>query len=147
MHELEQRLLANIKRHGYHIVVVGADETASPFAYTVGLYHQFRHPEIIVVGLGEERMVDVLTHVAEEIRGGQKFEAKKTYEEILEGYDCTFRRVAARHFATHLPRALWYYDRFPFPALQLVWPDSDGRYPWQSRVIRGLKQLQPVLER
>jgi hypothetical protein len=147
MDEAERRLLENIRRYDYHIVVVGAADTPSPFAHTVGLFHRFHHPEIVVVGLGEDRLVDILTHVAEEVRGGERFEAKKTYDDVLEAHDCTFRRVAARHFATHLARALWYYDGFPFPALQLVWPDADGRYPWQSRVVRGLKQLQPVLER
>lgn len=147
MQEAKSKLLENIRRYDYHIVVVGAEDTASPFAYTVGLFHKFHHPEVVVVGLGEDRLVDVLTHVAEEVRGGRRFEAKKSYEDVFEDFDCTFRRVAARHFAAYLPRALWYYDRFAFPALQLVWPDSSGRYPWQSKVIRGLKQIQPVLDR
>jgi uncharacterized protein DUF4262 len=34
----------------------------------------------------------------------------------------------------------------PFPCLQLVWPDSDGRFPWQAGFDASLKKYQPLLK-
>jgi hypothetical protein len=31
--------------------------------------------------------------------------------------------------------------------VQLVWPDKQGRWPWQDDVRRGFAALQPLLDR
>jgi hypothetical protein len=47
----ERKALADVQNHGWHVLKVMEDDRGPAFAYTVGLYHSFRHPELIIVGL------------------------------------------------------------------------------------------------
>lgn len=51
--EHERKALADVQQHGWHVLKVMEDNEGPAFAYTVGLYHSFGHPELIVVGLPE----------------------------------------------------------------------------------------------
>jgi hypothetical protein len=55
--------------------------------------------------------------------------------------------VPKSHYRNRLGAALWAYEGDGFDAVQLVWPDKQGRWPWQDDVRDGFRALQPVLER
>jgi hypothetical protein len=47
----------------------------------------------------------------------------------------------------YLGTSLWFYrsvGRF-FPVLQIVWPDKQCRFPWESGFDEKARELQPVL--
>jgi hypothetical protein len=46
--ESERKTLSDIKTHGLHIVHVFEDEENPRFSYTVGLYENYLHPEILL---------------------------------------------------------------------------------------------------
>ena len=39
--------------------------------------------------------------------------------------------IARRHYRTYLGYAGWFHGGPRFPALQAVWPDAEGRFPWE----------------
>lgn len=106
---------------------------APPFAYTVGLYG-FGHPELLVYGLPDGDACWVLNNLAERVRQGQRFAPGRVYP-----LDDSPRQVHL--FAFHddgpvpvLISAQRFYDRSradPVPALQCVWNDGRGRFPWE----------------
>ena len=53
------------------------------------------------------------------------------------------REVQAEYFGT----AQWAYEGADFPCVQLVWPDKQGRWPWDPSSRDGFRGLQPVLGR
>jgi len=44
-----------------------------------------------------------------------------------------FRPVSQKRYEDYLGYGIWFYQSLPksFPACQLVWPDADGRFPWE----------------
>ena len=40
-------------------------------------------------------------------------------------------------------RAISFYRRPPFPVLQVVWPDAEGRYVWEPGADERYRQSQP----
>ena len=52
--------------------------------------------------------------------------------------------VEALHGA-FLQKACWAYEGEEFPVVQLVWPDKQGRWPWEDGVRAGFRDAQPVL--
>jgi uncharacterized protein DUF4262 len=42
----ERKAVADVKKHGWHVLKVLEDDRGPAFAYTVGLYHSFGHPEL-----------------------------------------------------------------------------------------------------
>jgi hypothetical protein len=139
-------VLADVADRGFHVEVVPARGDDPAHAFTVGLFRSFDHPEVIVFGpspLGLEDLVDAL---AARVRAGERFEEGSVATGILPGRPVVFRRVAARHYPAWLAHAAWYHGGLRFPAVQCVWPDAAGNFPWDRWYPRSLRGQQPVLD-
>ena len=146
--ETERRVLADIEEYGWHCVNIVRREQDDPhplWAFSVGLFSTFQHPEIVIFGDDTDSMHAIINEIVEQIRDGQAFAPGREYADVLEEYLCTFRTVSRRWYADYLGLALWYYKREDFPVLQCVWPDKDGRYPWDEGCDDTVRGLQPLL--
>ena len=66
---------------------------------------------------------------------------------LVRDYPVRLLRVNDAQAAQWLPLVGWAYERSDVPCLQLVYPDKQGRWPWQPDVRDGFRRIQPVLER
>jgi len=145
MDAAEQKLVSDVETHGWHVMNVMEDEEGPGFAYSIGLTRSLGHPEILVVGLPRDTMHSLINLVGEEVRQGGAFKAGATYEQLLEGYHATFRAIPKDQYRNYLGFARWFYDGDDFPALQLIYPDREGRWPWDPQASAGFRAQQPVL--
>ena len=81
------------------------------------------------------------------VREGRVFQADSESNDVLKGYACAFRTVDKTHYHEYLGYARWFYGGDDFPVLQLVWPDKNGRFPWDADFADSLRWSQPVLEK
>lgn len=145
LEDAQAQLHGDITTYGWHVVKVGADDAGPSFAFTIGLYKSYGKPELIVFGLPPDDMHQLLNAMGEAIRDGKSFLVGPEYENVLPGYSCTFRRVPARGYHEYLRYACWYYNGDAFPALQLIWPDREHRFPWTAPADAWVRRVQPVL--
>lgn len=110
------------------LVEEGASDTEPPFAYTVGLTQRFDHPELIVVGLKPDSMQFVLNQCADRVKNGTRLKAGARLDEVIDGFQVEVRTLdpSLLHF---LGYARWFHGDRPFEALQILWPDREGRFP------------------
>lgn len=138
----------NIVKYGCHVSMVQADNYLPGFAYSIGLYKNFGHPEIICFGLKLEVMHGLINEACDIIQKGNRLEAGNLYNEFLEGYNVTFINVAQEHYDDYLGIALNYYgDGNHFPTLQMVWPDKEYNFPWDDNFFNDWRFIQPLLDR
>jgi hypothetical protein len=138
----DEKLLQDIAEYGWHVVLIAEDEEGPAFAFTVGLYHSYGHPEVLIQGLGLDLMHQVLNAIGDEAKGGQRYEAGCRYPDLLESYDCLFQTIERSYYPEYLGYANWYYKGDNFPALQCVWPDMKGRFPGEEGFPVQLAELQ-----
>jgi hypothetical protein len=139
---LDLRVLAEVAERGWHVIhVEGAGEG---HAFTIGLFRSFDHPEVLLFGLADAREA-ALDRLGARVRGGERFEDGGVAEGILPDRAVSFRTIARRHYRTYLGYAGWFHGGPRFPALQAVWPDAEGRFPWERWSSRALREAQPVL--
>jgi hypothetical protein len=143
--EHDRKLLADVERHGWHVLGIEEDEEGPGFAYSVGMYRSFGHPEVIVFGLPVRVMHQIINTVGEAARSGERFEHLDESGDVLDGYNVAFRTVERRHYREYLGYARWFYRGDDFPALQCVWPDRQHRYPWHAEAGPDFARRQPVL--
>jgi hypothetical protein len=141
----DRKLLADVARHGWHVIGVEEDEEGPAFAYSIGLYHSFKHPEIIVLGLPVDVMHRIINAVGKQVRSEERLEHLDESGDVLDGYSVAFRTVEHRHYSDYFGYARWFYRGNDFPCLQCVWPDSRHRYPWHTEFNVALAQRQPLL--
>ena len=54
-------------------------------------------------------------------------------------------KVADRYYPDYVGFARWFYRRRQFPLYQIIWPNTDGLYPWDTNAPDCFKQWQPIL--
>lgn len=144
--ESEQRVIDDVKEYGWHIVGIGEDSEGPAFAYSIGLYHSFKHPEVILFGLKDhDTMVSVINRIGELVREGQAFDDWQESDQILTNYSCVFRTVPSDWYAEYLGYAMWFYRSNSFPVLQCIWPDGNHKYPWHSDCAPNVRSRQTIL--
>ena len=136
----ERKIVEDVESVGWHVIAIEEDEEGPGFAYTIGLHHSFGHPEVIVFGLRTETLFQIVNTIGEAVKDGTKFEADHESGDVLNDYLVHFRAIDRRHYNEYLGYAQWFYNGDGFPALQCVWPDSEGHYPWHPDIDAKLAE-------
>ncbi|WP_380166863.1 DUF4262 domain-containing protein [Jannaschia sp. R86511] len=129
---IEAQVVRNVRRFGWHVVGVGAGDGGEPaFAYTVGLGHRCGQPDLLMSGQPVDLMAAALNDVAHRVVvDGRRLEAGDVLEGVLAWHPVVVDAVAASSSQDLLRYSSWFHRR-PARALQLVWPDVTGLFPWQ----------------
>lgn len=125
----DDRIDRVVRQHGWAVeyVIGEPGEREPPFAYTIGLTG-LDHDELIIFGVSAETAGAALNTLGERIRGGSR---------IVPGELQTFEQWPHRLHALELPNpedlllAACRYYQHPVAALQLVWDDKWGHFPWE----------------
>lgn len=115
------------------------------FSYSIGLWHNYQHPEVIVLGLKRVVAHYVVNEVGRRVRETELFQHDSVYNGILEGFGCLFLSVDCQHYEEYLGWARWYYEGDSFPVLQCVYPSTLGHFPWHEKSSEWFRKWQPVL--
>jgi hypothetical protein len=143
----ETTCLAHIAGHGWHVMQVFDEDGGSPdFAYSVGLWHTFNHPEIIIFGHHYSWCASMVNSIGEDIRAGRRFAHGDRDTSFLDPFEVAFLDVLKEHYAEHLGWNCWLYGSDNFPALQCVFQERQSRaYPWEDGCTERGRKMQPVL--
>lgn len=129
-------LREKMRKNGWAIQYV---EDRIPFAYTIGLF-DCGLPELLVTGVSPPRAMRLLDAAAREAMRGLTFTPG---EHITLGTGPLIEIVEVDHPDAHMGWAV----AFGGPetrAMQLVWADGHGRWPWAPDFCDG-RTRQPVL--
>lgn len=138
-------ILNNIEEIGWRVFAVQTDVETPNYAYTIGLFHSFGHPEVLMMGLPITKMHELLNLIGLLIKDGAEMENGAESSDILANHNCYFQSVHKRNYLRFFEEGIDFYGNDDFPVLQCVWPDSRGLYPWQDGVDSVVRRLQMML--
>ena len=134
----------HIADYGLSVLHVHEEPGSPGFAYSIGLWETFGHPEILIIGLRREQGHGIINACADLIRAGTVFREGERYSDVLKGYAVEFLEIAPDYHPTYLGSAIRFYGK-RVPALQIVYPDRDGRFPWDEGTDGMFHEAQPLL--
>ncbi|WP_285017260.1 DUF4262 domain-containing protein [Novosphingobium sp. fls2-241-R2A-195] len=144
--EGERQFLNVIKDHGwFHTRVFDGKDEHPDFSYTTGFSVNHGYPEIILFSLSKDVSHSILWDIWREIEAGTRPEAGTRVHGIFGNADAVLLPVAKSSYEEHLGWNRWFYGNDDFDCLQLVWPDRDGRFPWESGFDDKFADSQPDL--
>lgn len=111
---------------GWIVQAVARDRRSPALAYTIGLTG-FREPELVVIGKPAEEAVALLNAVAAHVLHAEAPEPGD-YFRLKDGAELETVGMSAP--GAHLHTAVELYGEIDLRALQLVYPDARGRWPW-----------------
>ncbi|MGL6097970.1 MAG: DUF4262 domain-containing protein [Fimbriiglobus sp.] len=141
----DRQYMAEVRRDGWTVVLGPATRDDPAYGHTLGLTQSFKHPEILVIGMPLGSALAVLKAVAQNVKVGDRFEPGPRYDDVAPDQPIRFVPVARRHYPDFLATAVRLYHTDTFPALQCVWPDAAGRFPWEPRACQVVHLFQPLL--
>jgi hypothetical protein len=146
---LEAEIDEVVKKHGWFAASV--EDAEPPFLYTIGLVATYGHPELIIFGLQPRTAHSVLTDISGQIGRGVSFAAEATYPGILAGeFSIGIRSVHPSHHPVYLGYAMGYCRYIgrtdQLSAVQIFWPDDNGKLPWDANSDADIAARQPRLD-
>lgn len=147
--QLLKQLAGVMDSFGWGVMGVGAGKSPDtpPFTYTYGLSKFPGAGELVMFGMDQRVAASILNSLGEDARAGRVLAAGQERTDLLVG-DVPLRliefpRPQVLEFLT-TACALFDGPTFSVTALQVVWPDGEGRWPWQLPPGDELAAWQPV---
>lgn len=111
----------------WSIVYTQSENGGTSWSYTVGLWENFGHPEVMISGLGHSVSVSILNVVGNYVKNGRKFDASINKEVgVLKGLPVKFYPLEAHHMVSHLRMVSIFQPAWKTKGLELIWPDPKG---------------------
>ena len=146
--DYELNIVSSVETEGCFVTGVFDPDGDDPnFAYSVGFPSSLRMPEVFMSGLDVNLMASLINLLHSLAANGLELRDGLVTDQLLNGYDCVLRRVHPSFLDTEFfNSAIWYAEKFgPQPlteALQIVWPDLDGYFPWDDGAPAEFKAAQ-----
>lgn len=141
----EKNFVDQVKEHGWFDTNVFGDDQGPGFSYTTGFWLRAKAPEVIVFSLKPKIAHDSLWHVYRTITAGTPFPTRLRLSGVFENVDAVFLPVAKNFYRDHLGWSCWFYGSNDWPCVQLVYPDANGLFPWDSGCNENVAHSQPNL--
>jgi hypothetical protein len=125
---------------GWAVVALEA-ETAH--AFTVGLWHSFGLAELAMFGLEAADMQVWLNAAVEALRVRGQILDGEPFDGVLTGFPVLLEEVHPSWNEPLFGAMCGYYGVSEVPVRQVVWPDRDGRWPWQGTATEACRLRQP----
>lgn len=142
---MKRQTIGHVQEYGWSVKKVPADAEGPGFAYTVGLWHTHRSPELALFGLEVEPMHTMLNALGAKAASGTLLEDGQEHHDIIEGLPVALRTARGRWYPTFFGQATAFYQQPPLPFLQVLWPGSDGRFLWHPESSEVHRASQPQL--
>jgi Domain of unknown function (DUF4262) len=143
----DEQTKSDIEKFGLSVIIIEATDYLPSFAYSIGLWQKYKHPEIICFGLRTQTLHTIINDVADFVKNGQVIQAGKTYDNIFENSKSEFLNIDKRNLSDYFGTAIDFYNSQDFPALQLVWTDRNDKFPWEADFEEDFIYMQPLLDR
>ncbi|GAA4514075.1 DUF4262 domain-containing protein [Actinoallomurus oryzae] len=143
--ERDNRIAKNVTDVGWHVMGVYGSDAPADWAYSIGLWHTLRNPEVCVFGLPVEVGMPVVNAAGSGIRDGLPLEPDQLRDDVLNNYDVAVRPVHSSWYSDFFGAGIDFYQAPPLPMTQLFWPDKAGHFPWDEGAEDYCRTSQPLL--
>jgi hypothetical protein len=147
---VEDEIAEVVREHGWYGASIS--DHKPPFLYSIGLMQTCRHPEFILFGLDVDNAGVLFSALVQEIQRGRSFAEPGVHIINLDGehHRVGFRRVHPTQHPLYLGFAMGYCRHIgrmgELEAMQVFWPDSAGKFPFDIGCDVAVYELQPRLD-
>lgn len=149
---MKKKIIANVRTHDFHVVAIREENDTPQFFYTIGLYYQFQHPELLIMGLDVNVAHDILMRAHALIKSGGTIQPWTNLPIDMTHTPMRSVPIDASNYSSFLGFGMWFYRSLggsrpdTFPAIQFIWPDVWNQiYPWEAGYDKGFFDAQTVL--
>lgn len=143
----DAEIAKTVSRAGWHAIAI--TDCRNPYVYTCGLMTTFRHPELVIFHPDPQAGYAIIAVIVEDIRNGRTFIESSPFGGVLVSGNIATRQVHSSQHEFYLGYALEHCRHMglgELRVLQVFWPDTDGRFPFERASHEEVWQVQPRLD-
>jgi len=144
--EIEEHIIETADKFGWYVAKFNATEYLPSFAYTIGLWKNYKHPELIIFGLMADTLHSILNVGGDIVKRGNKLDANQKSDELFENSKAFILEVNQKNLKDYFGYGIW-FNNGNFPAYQIVWTDRNQTFPWEENFQKEFIHRQPLLDR
>jgi hypothetical protein len=147
---MDEEIAEVVRKYGWYAANV--NDADPPFLYSIGLMQTYQHPEFIIFGLDAENAYALFAGLIEEIRKGNHYASADVHPINLGGNEhrVGFRPVHPTQHPLYFGFAMGFMRHIgrigELQAMQVFWPDAQGKFPFDVGCDLGVYNLQPRLD-
>lgn len=142
---IQEKIYSDIDSIGWHVIKVPEDFEGPGFAYTVGLFKSYNHPELIIFGLPIEVMHKILNNICSLIQSGEEMKSDSIRDGVLKsGIHIKFKTASEEKLKDYVIQMKLFYQK-NIPTLQVLWPDKLNKLSDDDLCDAIVKNKQPRL--
>ncbi|WP_343695992.1 DUF4262 domain-containing protein [Flavobacterium sp.] len=123
-----KRVYDNIKNIGYHTTAIMEEKDFTPFAYSTGIFENFKIPELFISGLGPNLSGELIKNYADKYKFEKIPLNTKNYD-LTDRFPIYFIKVNKIDLEDYVLTSIKFYKDRDYEYLQLVFPDLKGNFP------------------
>ena len=150
--DFDRKMFKNILEFGCQIIAVEATASSVEFAYSVGLYLNFLHPEILIMGISSQACHHAINRISREAAAQRIVKEGDQRTDLFEiPKPVKFVSVDKARYYDYLGYAAWFYRSLmfsspplepKFPVLQALWPDNNLLFPENPNCNADVRKAQ-----
>jgi hypothetical protein len=141
----ERQFVDTVREFGWFRTNVLEETEHIGFTYSTGWWLSINHPELVIFGIKSEIAGNVLWDLYREALAGGPVEVGVRTDRAFNGLPAYAFEVSPEFYPEYLGWSRWFYGGDNFRCLQLVWPDPEGRFPWEDEADPSFSKIQPDL--
>ena len=124
------RVRESVARNGFHVTSVGGGPKPA-FTYSTGIDESYALPELIISGLPPNLSHELISQYVERFKDSG-LEIGQRVAAVEERFDYYLIAVSIDLIQDYILATFRYYGEIPFRCLQLVYPDTKLRFPYED---------------
>lgn len=123
-----KRVYDNIKNIGYHTTAISEEKDFTPFAYSTGIFKNFKIPELFISGLGPNLSGQLIKNYAEKYKL-EKIPLNQKINDLTDRFPVYFIKLDNDDIDEYVLTSIKFYENRNYEYLQLIFPDLNGNFP------------------
>lgn len=144
--EVEETIKNNVTQFGWYVAKFEATEYLPSFAYTIGLWENYKHPELIIFGLTPDTLHSILNLGGDMVKDGKQLILNEESDKLFENSKAFILEVNQANLKDYFGYGIQ-FNGDEFPAYQIVWTDRNHKFPWDEGFEEEFIYRQPLLDR
>ena len=128
----ERAFVAKVREHGFFRAEVFGDAIGPGFSYSTGFCVTTGQPEIVMFSTEAEIAHNVFWNMFRLAEANIPVSLGKPTYQVFANRSAYVFPIAKNFYASHLSWSRWFYGGDDFSCLQIVWPDREGAFPWET---------------
>lgn len=142
-----QKTRDDIAQYGCTVIHVLAEDDLPPFAYSIGIAGETGAPEVVVIGLKQPLAHSVVNEYNRRVRAAGPLRVGAFHAGFIGGFDIFLGEVPQSAYEEYFGQAIDFYGGIGFDVVQIIYPTTQGLWPWTTDAPASFRAWQPILSR